>query len=71
MNEMKIKVENTTSLYRDSTSNAIINCSDAEYDAYLKRKNKKLMEIEEMKKLQDDVDELKDMMRLILEKLNK
>ena len=68
---MKIKVENTTSLYRDTTSNAIINCSDAEYDAYLKRKNNKLVEIEKMKKLENDVDELKDMMRLILEKLNK
>lgn len=68
---MKIKVENSTSLYRDSHSNAIINCSDLEYDNYIKIKNKKLNEINEMQQLKNDVDELKDMMKLILEKLNK
>lgn len=68
---MRIKVENSNSLYRDAQSNAIINCSDSEYDNYLKLKNKKMNERTEMENLKNDVDELKDMMKLILEKLNK
>jgi len=67
----KIKVKNSGSLYRDEESGAILNCSDSEYDNYLKLKQKKLQEANEMDKLKDDVDELKSMMKLILSKLDK
>ena len=67
----KIKVKNSGSLYRDEESGAILNCSDSEYDNYLKLKQKKLQEANEMNKLKDDVDELKSMMKLILSKLDK
>ena len=67
----KIKVKDSGSLYRDEESGAILNCSDAEYNNYLKLKEKKLKEADEMGKLKDDVDELKDMMKLILSKLDK
>ena len=59
------------SLYRDEQSGAILNCSDSEYDSYLKLKQKKMQEVNEMDKLKDDVDELKSMMKLILSKLDK
>ena len=67
----KIKVKDSGSLYRDEDSGAILNCSDSEYDRYLKLKQQKLRESNEMDKLKNDVDELKDMMKLILNKLDK
>ena len=68
---MKLKVKDSGSLYRDEESGAIINCSNSEYDEYLKLKEQKMKEVSEMDKLKDDVDELKDMMKLILSKLDK
>ena len=67
----KIKVKDSGSLYRDEESGAILNCSDSEYDRNLKLKQQKLRESNEMDKLKNDVDELKDMMKLILNKLDK
>ena len=67
----KVKVKDSGSLYRDQESGAILNCSDSEYNNYLKLKQQKLKEVSEMDKLKDDVDELKDMMKLILSKLDK
>ena len=67
----RIKVKDSNSLYRDEDSGAILNCNDAAYDNYLKMKQNKLNEVDEMDKLKDDVDELKDMMKLILSKLDK
>ena len=67
----KIKVKDSGSLYRDEESGAILNCSDSEYSSYLKLKEKKMKEVSEMDKLKDDVDKLKDMMKLILSKLDK
>ena len=67
----KIKVKDSGSLYRDEESGAILNCSDSEYNSFLKLKEKKMKEVSEMDKLKDDVDELKDMMKLILSKLDK
>ena len=67
----KIKVKDSNSLYRDEESGAILNCNDTAYDNYLKMKENKMKEVSEMDKLKDDVDELKDMMKLILSKLDK
>ena len=67
----KVKVKDSGSLYRDEESGAILNCSDSEYNSYLKLKQKKMDEAGEMDKLKNDVDELKDMMNLILSKLDK
>ena len=68
---MKLKVKDSGSLYRDEESGAIINCSNSQYEEYLKLKEQKMKEVSEMEKLKDDVDELKDMMTLILSKLDK
>ena len=67
----KIKVKDSNSLYRDEESGAILNCNDTAYNNYLKMKENKMKEVSEMDKLKDDVDELKDMMKLILSKLDK
>ena len=42
----KIKVKDSGSLYRDEESGAILNCSDSEYNSYLKLKEKKMKEDE-------------------------
>ena len=67
----KVKVKDSNSLYRDEESGAILNCNDTAYNNYLKMKENKMKEVSEMDKLKDDVDELKDMMKLILRKLDK
>ena len=67
----KVKVKDSNSLYRDEESGAILNCNDTAYNNYLKMKDNKMKEVNEMDKLKDDVDELKDMMKLILSKLDK
>ena len=38
----KVKVKDSTSLYRDTDSGAIINCSDTEYDSYITLKQQKV-----------------------------
>ena len=66
---MKIQVEGNPSLFRDSESGAIVNSSDSELQSYLELKRKKLEEKEEIQKLKSDVSEIKDMMKIILSKL--
>ncbi|MAR97366.1 MAG: hypothetical protein CMG17_06965 [Candidatus Marinimicrobia bacterium] len=68
---MYIKVKDHTGLVRDSESNAILNNSDKEYDQYMRLKNKALTEKQEIANLKEEVGELKGMMKLILEKLDK
>ena len=53
---MKLKVKDSGSLYRDEESGAILNCSNTQYDEYLKLKEQKMKEVSEMDKLKDDVD---------------
>ena len=67
----KVKVKDSNSLYRDEESGAILNCNDTAYNNYLKMKENKMKDVSEMDKLKVDVDELKDMMKLILSKLDK
>ena len=56
----KIPVKDQPGLYRDEKSGAIINCSDIEYNNYM-----------EAKRLKSDVEDLKDMLKLVLNKLDK
>ena len=56
----KIKVKDSTSLYRDTESGAIINCSDAEYDSYITLKQQKLREVVDLETQKKDIDNLKD-----------
>lgn len=67
---MKVPVEGHSGLYRDSDSGAILNCNDAEYFNYMKTKELRLKEKMEIQNIKNDVHELKDMMKLILSKLD-
>jgi ribosomal protein L33 len=66
----KIKVQDSASLYRDANSGAILNCSDIEYDNYLRMKNQKLTEKQELDKLKDEMNEIKSMLNVVLSKLS-
>lgn len=66
----KIKVQDSASLYRDANSGAILNCSDIEYDNYLRMKNQKLTEKQELDKLKDEMSEIKSMLNVVLSKLS-
>jgi len=77
---MLVPVEGNIGLFRDENSNAILNCSDSDYEKYLELKTEKIKEINrlnelnnkvnEIDQLKTDVGEIKDMMKLILSKLN-
>lgn len=64
-----IRVDGEENLYRDPNSQAIVNTDSSAYEAYLEAKNRKLSELNEIETLKNDVAELKDMMRLLIEKL--
>jgi len=65
---MRIPVEGHPNLYRDSETNAIINCDKSEYINYLNsisRKEKEKTEIESMK---NEISEIKTLLYKLLEK---
>jgi len=72
----KIKVKDSGSLYRDTESGAILNCSDGEYESYLKLKERKLQEVSDLETQKKDIDnlkneinEVKDLLKQVLTKL--
>jgi hypothetical protein len=66
-----IPVKDHRGLYRDESNNAILNCNENEYDQYLKLKNQRLLQQSEIAVIKNDIDEIKDALKLILEKINK
>ena len=67
----KRKVESSNSLYRDMDTGAVINCNDGAYESYIKQKKIAVQKSLEIDELKNDVSELKVMMKLLLEKLDK
>lgn len=65
-----IPIENNKSLYRDSESGAILNCSSSDYESYLQHKKSLIDKQDEIETLKNEVSEIKDMMKLILSKLD-
>ena len=57
---MKIKVENHSNLFRDSETNAIVNTNITEYRNYINSLKYKTRELNKMKKLEEDVQSVKD-----------
>lgn len=62
-----IPVEGHKGLYRDENSNAIINCNQNEYEDYMKLKQKITYEKLEVEDLKEQINELKDMLKRVLE----
>tara|TARA_B100000965_G_C18924764_1_gene470444 strand:+ start:184 stop:387 length:204 start_codon:yes stop_codon:yes gene_type:complete len=65
---MKIPVEGHKHLYRDNKSGAIVNYDTQGYQQYIKLKNKKNEEKEEIKRLRSDIDEIKSLLYKVLNK---
>jgi archaellum component FlaC len=54
-----IPVKGYSELYRDENSNAILNCSDIEYNEYLKVKNIIINQKKEIDTIKNDIEEIK------------
>jgi len=63
-----LKVEGHSYLVRDTMSNAIINQNEAEYNQYKQLRKIKDNEQERLDKLENDLGELKDLLRQLLDK---
>ena len=63
-----IRVEGHKNLYRDEKSGAIINADSHGYSQYKKSRNIKLTQKEEIDTMKKDIEEIKNLLRLIVEK---
>ena len=63
-----IRVEGHKNLYRDEKSGAIINTDSHGYSQYKKSRNIKLTQKEEIDSMKKDIEEIKNLLRLIEEK---
>ena len=65
-----IPIKDNGGLFRDERTNAVINSNDTEYNNYIKAKNAKLSEKEQLDKMKDDISEIKDALKIIMQKIN-
>ena len=63
-----IRVEGHKNLYRDENSGAIINTDSHGYSQYKKSRNIKLTQKEEIDTMKKDIEEIKNLLRMIVEK---
>ena len=63
-----IPVEGHKNLYRDEKSGAIINTDSHGYSQYKKSRNIKLNQKEEIDSMKKDIEEIKNLLKLIVEK---
>ena len=63
-----IPVEGHKHLYRDEKSGAIINTDSHGYSQYKKSKNLKLTQRQEIDKMKDDIEEIKNLLKQIASK---
>ena len=64
-----IKVEGHANLVRDERTGAIINTDGSGYAAYMKTKEKKSLEKQELDNMKKDILEIKEMLSRITSKL--
>tara|TARA_B100000902_G_C26715239_1_gene623885 strand:+ start:215 stop:412 length:198 start_codon:yes stop_codon:yes gene_type:complete len=64
-----IRVEGHTDLYRDEKTGAIINDDSSGYSAYIKAKEKRALEKEELDTMKQEISEIKEMLKKITSKL--
>ena len=63
-----IRVEVHKNLYRDEKSGAIVNCDTTSYNQYVNSLNYKDMQRQELDKMKEDIDEIKMLLKEILNK---
>ena len=63
-----IRVEGQKNLFRDEKSGAIINTDSHGFSQYKKSKNIKLTQKEEIDSMKKDIEEIKNLLKVIAEK---
>lgn len=63
MEEDLIRVEGESNLYRDRKTGAIVNTDNAGYNQYMKMKQRRQTEREELDTLKKDIDEIKSLLK--------
>lgn len=63
-----IKVDGHSNLYRDEESGAIINTDSTSYNQYVKSISKDKLRRKEIEDMRKDIDEIKSMLREVLQK---
>ena len=63
-----IRVEGHKNLYRDENSGAIINTDSHGFSQYKKSRNIRLSQKEEIDGMKKDIEEIKNLLRMIAEK---
>lgn len=63
---MMIPVEGHPNLYRDMKTGAIINCDNQSYNQYINSVNNRKIQKEEINQLKKDVEEIKVLLKEIL-----
>ena len=63
-----IKVEGHPNLYRDEISGAIINCDSTAYNQYVNSISKQELRRKELDEMRKDIDEIKSLLKELLNK---
>jgi vacuolar-type H+-ATPase subunit I/STV1 len=66
-----IPIKDNKGYYRDEKTNAILNWNDNQYREYIRIKNKKHSDSEELNKIKKDIEEIKSALKTIVESINK
>tara|TARA_Y100001937_G_C6854022_1_gene213372 strand:+ start:81 stop:296 length:216 start_codon:yes stop_codon:yes gene_type:complete len=66
-----VRIEGSKDLVKDEETGAVLNSNETEIEAAKIRKEQRVEKENEFETLKNDVGELKDMMKQILEKMNK
>lgn len=66
-----VRIEGSKDLVKDEETGAVLNSNETEIKAAKIRKEQRVEKENELETLKNDVGELKDMMKQILEKMNK
>jgi hypothetical protein len=61
-----IPVEGHKNLYRDKDSGAIVNTDSSGYNQYMQMKTARLTQREELDKMREDIDEIKFLLKQII-----
>ena len=68
MEDNLIPVEGENYLYRDSTSNAIINTNQSGYESYISRKEFQENEKQRLDHLESEIGEIKSLLKALAER---
>ena len=66
-----VRIEGSKDLVKDEETGAVLNSNETEIEAAKIRKEQRVEKENELETLKNDVGALKDMMKQILEKMNK